>query len=82
MSCGIDASAASRPDWMARLRAVKSALERVNGLHDQKASLAAADQLNTMARQFDTDAASARGADAVRMKALAETLRGRALKLR
>ena len=65
-----------------RARAVKTALEHADGLHDQKASLAAADQLNTIARQFDADAASAKGVDAARMKALAETLKGRALKLR
>jgi len=65
-----------------RSRAVRTALEHAYGLHDQKAALAAADQLNAMARQFDTDAAAAKGADAARMKALATTLRSRALKLR
>jgi hypothetical protein len=65
-----------------RARAVRTALEHADGLHDQKASLAAADQLNTMARQFDADAASAKGVDAARMQALATVLKGRALKLR
>jgi hypothetical protein len=65
-----------------RARAVRTALEHADGLHDQKASLAAADQLNTMARQFDADAASTKGVDAARMQALATVLKGRALKLR
>ena len=78
----VDQLARSKAIAADRARAVKTALERADGLHDQKASLAAADQLNTMARQFEADAASAGGADAARMKALAETLKARALKLR
>jgi hypothetical protein len=42
----------------------------------------AADELEKLAGQFDTDAARASGIDQARMKALAETLRGRAAKLR
>jgi hypothetical protein len=43
---------------------------------------AALDQLETLASQFDADAAKASGVDQKRYKALAETLRGRAARLR
>jgi hypothetical protein len=67
-----------------RARAVKTAFERADGVRtgDQKAATAAAEQLDTLAKQFDTDAGSASGADAMRLKALASTLKGRAAKLR
>jgi hypothetical protein len=67
-----------------RARAVKTAFERADGVRngDQKAAAAAADQLETLARQFDADAGSASGANATRMKALSATLKGRAAKLR
>jgi hypothetical protein len=67
-----------------RARAVKTALERADGVRsgDQKSAAAAADQLDALARQFDGDAGSASGADAMRLKALASTLKGRAAKLR
>jgi hypothetical protein len=42
----------------------------------------AADELEKLAGQFDTDAAKASGIDQKRMQALAETLRGRAAKLK
>jgi len=41
-----------------------------------------ADELEKLAGQFDTDAAKVSGVDQKRMKALAETLRGRAARLR
>jgi len=67
-----------------RARAVKSALERADGVRtgDSKAAAAAAEQLDTLAKQFDADAGAASGADAMRLKALAATLKGRAAKLR
>jgi hypothetical protein len=67
-----------------RARAVKTAFERADGVRtgDQKAAGAAAEQLDALAKQFDADAGSASGADAMRMKALATTLKGRAAKLR
>ena len=43
---------------------------------------AAVDQLETLAGQMDAEAAKASGIDQKRYKALAETLRGRAAKLR
>jgi len=67
-----------------RARAVKTAFERADSVRngDQKAAAAAADQLETLARQFEADAGSASGANAMRMKALSATLKGRAAKLR
>ena len=67
-----------------RARAVKATLERADGLRsgDLKAATAAREQLETLARQFEVDGGSARGVDAARMKGLAETLKGRAAKLR
>jgi hypothetical protein len=67
-----------------RARAVKTALERADGVRngDQKAAAAAAEQLEALARQFDSDAGSASGGNAMRMKSLAATLKGRAAKLR
>jgi hypothetical protein len=67
-----------------RARAVKTAFERADSVRngDQKAAAAAADQLETLARQFEADAGSASGANALRMKALSATLKGRAAKLR
>jgi hypothetical protein len=67
-----------------RARAVKSAFEHADSVRsgDQKSAGAAADQLDALARQFDGDAGSASGIDAVRMRALAATLKGRAARLR
>src|SRR5262245_56090226 len=67
-----------------RARAVKTAFERADGVRtgDQKAAAAAAEQLDTLAKQFDADAGLASGADAMRLKALSTTLKGRAAKLR
>jgi hypothetical protein len=67
-----------------RARAVKTAFERADSVRngDQKAAAAAADQLETLARQFEADAGSASGANALRMKALSATMKGRAAKLR
>jgi hypothetical protein len=67
-----------------RARAVKTAFERADSVRtgDQKAAAAAADQLDTLARQFEADAGSASGVNATRMKALSATLKGRAAKLR
>jgi len=58
----------------ARMKTVSDALGK-NGK-------SAADELEKLAGQFDTDAAKASGIDQKRMQALAETLRGRAAKLK
>jgi hypothetical protein len=41
-----------------------------------------AQQLDTLAGQLESDAASAQGRDQMRLKALAETLKGRAARLK
>ena len=63
----------------ARATAVKSALSKVE---KDSASKAAVDQLDTLAKQLESDAAAASGRDADRLKALATTLKGRATRLR
>jgi hypothetical protein len=67
-----------------RARAVREALERVDDLRTGKERDAAArlDALNAVAAQVEADAKSKTGRDAMRLKALAETLRGRAAALR
>jgi hypothetical protein len=67
-----------------RAKAVKTAFERADSVRngDQKGAATAAEQLDTLARQFDADAGSASGANAARMKALSATLKGRAAKLK
>jgi hypothetical protein len=67
-----------------RYRTVNEALARVDSLRTGKEAnaKAALDQLETLAGQFDGDAAKATGVDQKRFTALAETLRGRAARLR
>jgi hypothetical protein len=67
-----------------RARAVKSALERADGVRagNDKAATAAGDQLDALAKQLEADAGAASGRDAARLRALAATIKGRATKLR
>jgi hypothetical protein len=67
-----------------RIRAVKSALGKADDLRtgQEKSAPAVLEQLDALARQIDGDAAGASGRDAARLKALADTIRGRAAKLR
>jgi hypothetical protein len=67
-----------------RARAVREALERVDDLRTGKERDAAArlDALNAVAAQVEADAKSKTGRDAMRLNALAGTLRGRAAALR
>ena len=67
-----------------RVRAINEALSRVDSLRTGKEgnAKAALDQLDSLAAQVDTQAKSATGIDARRLAALAETLRGRAARLR
>jgi hypothetical protein len=60
-----------------RAASVKTALDRADKQGDK-----GADQLTTLATQLESDAASANGRDAVTMRSLAETLKGRAARLR
>jgi len=65
-------------------RAITAALERADDLRSPKDKNAAAvvDQLESLASQVDHDAAAASGGDAMRLRALAATIKGRATKLR
>jgi len=77
----LNRSKAIKPE---RARAVKSALEHADGLRsgqDKNAASVLA-QLDAVAAQVESDAASASGRDASRFKALAATIKGRAAKLR
>jgi hypothetical protein len=67
-----------------RARAVTDALSKVDSLRTGKESnaKAALDQLDTLAGQLDADGKAKTGVDARRFAALAETLRGRAARLR
>ena len=67
-----------------RVRATTDALSRVDSLRTGKEgnAKAALDQLETLASQFDAEAAKRTGVDQKRYQALAETLRGRAARLR
>jgi hypothetical protein len=68
----------------ARVTAINDALERVDRLRSgqDRGAEAVLGALDTLATQVESDAASATGRDQVRLKALAETLRGRAARLR
>jgi hypothetical protein len=63
----------------ARAAAVKKAL---GGADKDKPGKSAIEQLDAVAKQLDADAAAASGLDAKRLKALAETMRGRAARAR
>jgi len=66
-----------------RAKAVLTAVERMEGLRasDRGAETILA-QADSLAKDLDADAGAAAGRDAMRLKALAETLRGRAARLR
>jgi hypothetical protein len=80
----LDQLARTRAVQPERARAVTTALERADDLRSPKDKNAAAvvDQLETLASQIDRDAGSATGRDAMRLHALAATIKGRAAKLR
>jgi hypothetical protein len=67
-----------------RAAAVKSALDKVDDLQTgkEKNAAAALEQADALAKQLDTDAGAATGRDAARLKALAETIRNRAARMR
>ena len=64
-----------------RSSAAMDRAEQMRSSRDRGAS-AAADQLTTLATQLEADAASASGRDQMRLKALADTLKARAARLR
>jgi hypothetical protein len=67
-----------------RARAVKTAIDRSDSIRTGKERNAAdvLAQLDTVASQLESDAASAAGRDAMRLKALAATIKARTAKLR
>jgi hypothetical protein len=67
-----------------RARAVKAAIDRSDSIRTGKEKNAAAvlDQLDAVAAQLQTDASSATGHDAMRLKSLADTIKARTAKLR
>ena len=67
-----------------RARAVKAAIDRSDSIRTGKERNAAAalDALDAVAAQLEGDATAATGRDAARLSALAETLKGRAARLR
>jgi len=66
-----------------RARAVRTALDRADDARGNSGRASAAlDQLDALATQLEGDSASATGRDAMRLKALASTLKDRAARLR
>jgi hypothetical protein len=62
-----------------RVAALRTAIDRAD---DRSPARAALDQVDTLAAQLEGDAASASGRDAVRMRALADTIKARTARLR
>jgi hypothetical protein len=70
-------------DQLSRSKSIDaSRVKAVNDAMAKNGGKAAVDELEKLAGQIDADAAKASGIDQKRMKALAETLRGRASRLR
>ena len=67
-----------------RARAVKAALDRADSLRtgQERGAAAVLDQLDALATQLEGDAGAATGRDAVRLRSLASTIKGRAARLR
>ena len=67
-----------------RATAVTAALERADKVHSSKdkAAAAVAQDLDTLAAAVDGDAGNAPGPDAMRLRSLAATIKGRAATLK
>jgi hypothetical protein len=67
-----------------RARAVKTALDRADTLRtgQERGAAATLDQLDALAAQLETDAGAASGRDAMRLRSLAATIKGRVARLR
>ena len=67
-----------------RARAVVDAMERAEGIRSprDRGASAAVEQLDGLVAQLESDANAASGADKKRLMALADTLKGRAARLR
>ena len=63
---------------------MKAAIDRADGIRTgrERGAAAALDQLDAVAGQLESDASAASGRDAMRLQALAATLKGRSAKLR
>jgi hypothetical protein len=80
----VDQLTRSRSIQPERARAIKTALDRVDGLRTgtQNGAAAILDQADALAAQLESDAARASGRDAARLRALAETIKGRTSRVR
>jgi hypothetical protein len=79
----LDQLARSKGIQAERARAVRTALDRADDARGNSGRASAAlDQLDALATQLEGDSASAAGRDAMRLKALAATLKDRAARLR
>jgi hypothetical protein len=80
----LDQLARNKAIQPARASAVKSALDRADGIRTGKERNAAAilDSLTALAGQLESDAGSATGRDAARLQSLAGNMRSRAARLR
>jgi len=65
-----------------RAKAVTSALEKADKARSAKDKTAASTELTSLVTQLESDGGSATGRDAMRLKALAETVKGRVAALR
>ena len=67
-----------------RARAVRTALDRADGIRTgkERGAVEVLDQLDALAAQLESDAAAAAGRDAVRLRSLAATIKGRTARLR
>jgi hypothetical protein len=67
-----------------RARAVKTALDRADTLRtgQERGAAATLDQLDALAAHLETDAGAASGRDAMRLRSLAATIKGRVARLR
>jgi hypothetical protein len=67
-----------------RVRAVNAALDRAEGIRSNgdKGAAAAVAQIDAVVAQLQSDAAAATGRDAARLRALADTIKSRASKMR
>jgi hypothetical protein len=67
-----------------RGRAVKAAIDRADSIKSgtERGAAAVLDQLAAVATQLEGDAAAAAGRDAMRLRSLAATIKGRTAKLR
>jgi hypothetical protein len=67
-----------------RAKAVKAVIDHADSIRTgkERGAPAVLDQLDAVAAQLEGDAGTAAGLDAMRLKALAATIKGRAAKLR